>query len=779
MNSCKNILSFFLILAYHYVYAQTVDNNLNTWHKENPIEKIYLHLDRKDYFAGQTCWFKSYFLSDFLPSVHNSTLFVELINRNGEIILKKVLPVFNTVAYGQLELPDTLSTNTYHIRAYTPLMLNHSKEYLYNTSIRVYGKTLKNNNTYINNSDQLLFFPEGGTLLTDVENRIAFKGINAIGLPVNITATIKDDLGNAITQIKSTHDGMGTFVLRPQKGRVYVAQVKDKTIPLPQHVSEGTAVHLTPTSKSIHYKLAWAGGKQFTPTYLVGQMQHKVVVKQKIDSSLEGQINTLDLPSGILQCTFFNEDGIPLAERLVFINNKEYILKASLQKNLVDFKPRKKNTFSINFNQPTEGNFSISITDENYNEPGPRKDNIISSFLLTSDIPGYVHNPAFYFSDNNSAQEALDLIMLTNGWRRFNWKQVTQNHLPKPIYTDPGYISLSGKVNVRDSKKNFANRDLLAWIATSDSGRALQMLKTDAEGQFKMDSLIFFDKAKILFSDVMGNKNKFITVELNTDSLYQSYAIPILKKPIATNTNTTLHTNMQTAYSTSIKGGGVLLDNVHIEGRRLTLEELEKKYVSGMFAGNINARTINLTGQFIPQFNIFEWLMGRVPSLSVNRTSPFFDNYRLYFRKQPVQLFLDEMQMQDASFISSIPASQIALIKIYPQFIGARGNAPAIAVYTKRGEDLNEAIESTGDIIDYDGYSIIKEFYSPDYSTPPDINYSDNRLTLTWIPEIITSSSQKSIPVDFYNTDRTKKFKIVVEGVTKNGQLLMLEQVIE
>ncbi|MCH5684987.1 hypothetical protein LWM68_12490 [Niabella sp. W65] len=162
-------------------------------------------------------------------------------------------------------------------------------------------------------------------------------------------------------------------------------------------------------------------------------------------------------------------------------------------------------------------------------------------------------------------------------------------------------------------------------------------------------------------------------------------------------------------------------------------------------------------------------MIGRVPSLTVQRNSQFFDNYKLYFRQQPVQLFLDEMLMQDANFISTIPPNQIALIKIYPQFIGARGNGAAIAVYTKRGDDLNEEMESSGDIVDYDGYSIIKEFYSPDYSTPPDVDYRDNRLTLSWEPEAVVSSDNPHIPIQFYNTDRTKNLKLLQKVSRKRG----------
>ncbi|WP_346239037.1 hypothetical protein ABDK00_009900 [Niabella insulamsoli] len=776
MNYLKIIYAALALLALQPSMAQLPEDRLQSWHQKNPIEKVYLHLDRQDYFAGQTSWFKGYFLSDFMPSKKNSTLFVELINSSGAILAKKVLPVFNGVTYGQIELPDTLSTGTYHFRAYSPLMLNHDKSYLYRRPLRVYGKNSGKKDQSMGSS-HLNFFPEGGNLLAGVSNRIAFKATDASGLPLNITAEVKDETGATVATLQSFHDGMGSFNLTPRSDKSYSVSFEGGTFRLPVPISSGLAVSVKSSENRLAYTWQSAGGPMYAPAYVIGQMQHITMFKQPV-SGTSGEMNTGELPSGVLQLTFFNTEGLPLAERLVFVNNQEYRLNATLEKEAFSMKPRGKNQWSILFNEALAGNFSVAVTDDNFNEAGPRKNNIISSFLLTSDIPGYVHNPAFYFSGQADAPRAIDLVMLTNGWRRFNWKNVNEED-KKPLYKDPGYISLSGQVNVRGSKKNFAERELLVWMATPDSGRSIEMIKTDAEGRFKMDSIVFFDKAKILFSDVMGDKSKFITVKLDTDSLYQTFDLPRLQTPRFTNTNTSLAGNMQSAYASYNRGSGVLLDNVNIAGRRLTLEELEKKYMSGMFAGNINARTINLTGQFVPQLNIFEWIIGRVPGLTVQRNSQFFDNYQLYFRRQPVQLFLDEMRMQDASFIASIPPNQIALIKIYPQFIGARGNNAAVAIYTKRGDDLNEEMERSGDIVDYDGYSIIKEFYSPDYATPPDIDYRDNRLTLDWQPEVIVDSTQQQIPVRFYNTDRTKKIKIVAEGVTEDGRLLMLEQTVE
>jgi hypothetical protein len=143
----------------------------------------------------------------------------------------------------------------------------------------------------------------------------------------------------------------------------------------------------------------------------------------------------------------------------------------------------------------------------------------------------------------------------------------------------------------------------------------------------------------------------------------------------------------------------------------------------------------------------------------------------------PMTLYLDEIET-DASFISSIPASQVAMVKVYNSFVGAVGNGAGgvLAIYSKKGADLYNSASIT-DIVRYQGYSVIKEFYSPDYSVDTAaIKKQDNRITLFWAPQIVVSSINGNISFTFYNNDRTKQFKIVVEGMTIDGKLLMLEK---
>lgn len=788
MRFLKLMVALLAITSTHPVSGQDFVTRLETWNEKNPIEKTYLQLDRDTYFSGQTLWFKAYFLSGFLPSAANSTLFVELLNNQSALVIKKIVPVFGALSYGQFDLPDSLPTGSYQIRAYTPLMLNFDKSYLFSQRILIYGRNKQRSIPAPASAITLRFFPEGGNLVSGLPNNIAFKAADANGLPAAVSGEVRDGQNRIITRFSSRHDGMGQLMLTPAAGMQYHALLAGQPpVNLPESSPEGLVLNLTNGTGSKSFTLNYRGNRQ-APAYMVGQMQHQIVFKQPLNPAtgnrISGIIQTGNLPSGVLQVTFFNKDGMPLAERLTFVNNKEYILPATFRTDTLNNAPRKKNHFSITLPDSVTGNFSVSVTDADYESGGYRPQNIYSTFLLTSDIPGYVHAPRYYFSNDPGAAEAAELLMLTNGWRRFRWTDVAANTLPEPQHKDPGFISLSGKATIAGSGKSFADRDLLVWVAT-DSGRSLQTIKTDAEGRFKMDSMIFFNKARVLFSDVMGKKNKFLTIKLNADSLTRSYALPPLKLPIdpVAGSGSTLASKMATAYFDYTRGEGVMLDSVVVLGTKTRLQKLEERYMSGLFAGGINARTIDLTREFIPNLNIFDYLQGRIPSLTIERSGQF-ENYRLFYRqagaRQPMQLYLDEMPV-DAGMIAAIPPSDIALVKVFPNFVGAPGGGAGgvLAVYTKRGDELNNAMESSATIVDYEGYSIMKEFYAPDYATPADNQYTDYRLTLDWKPEIFISGKDQRIAIPFYNNDRTKRFKVVAEGITTTGKLLMLERYVE
>ncbi len=795
----KGWLSLLMLFNALVAGAQQPEELLTQWAQSSPIEKIYLHFDRDNYIAGETAWFKAYLYSDFLPDTISSTLYTELIHGSSGILVRKILPVISGTTHGQLELPDSLSSGYYQVRAYTATMLNHDTGFIYQRSFFIYGKKNKNkSNDLAENKIRLEFFPEGGNLVQGFVNTVAFKATDENGLPVSIKGIVKDDKNDTLASLNTYHDGMGVFELDPVQGKQYYAVLNDRQGPsfsLPASTARGIALSIIPHPQGEFFEIKQPKGDSvFHAAYMIGQMQHHVLFRQQftgVREEMQGVINTQRLHSGILQVTVFNKEGYPLAERLCFVNNKEYIQPAELVADTVDFSPRARNHFKIQLKDTVQGSFSVSVTDPDRDDGGIREENIFSRLLLSSDIRGSVHAPAYYFrSDEDSVKTALDLLMMTNGWRRFRWTELLKNKQPAVRNRDAAFITLEGKALLRGSKKPFAEKQLLVLITLPDKKRITQLTITDKQGYFKIDSILFFGTGRLLFTDIRGKKSQYIDIKLSGDTLTRSFHLRPTDDVVQAgmkNWDTANVPGIAIDYDAIQKANGLMLEEVRVKvTKKSPLEELEDKYTNGIFSG-MAEKSIDLVNseEAMPYNNIFEYLQARVNGLQV-----FNDglDYRVFYRQLPtvsalgnipMTLYLDEIPT-DASFISSIPGNQVALVKVYSSFIGASGNAPGgvLAIYTKKGADYvnTRGFASYGK---YEGYSIIKEFYAPDYGVKKDENMKpDNRITLDWRPDILSNYINPSIPFGFYNNDRSRKFRVVVEGMTTSGKMVSLEKII-
>ena len=794
----KSPITGILLMACLPALAQKPEDILQQLSERSPIEKVYFHFDRENYMAGETAWFKTYLFSDFFPDTISTTLYVELLNDSSGIVIRKILPVFFGNSNGQFELPDSLKTGYYFIRAYSPTIFARDPEFICQQNIFIYGR--KNEHGSLLEKPKtwrLEFFPEGGNLITGLINTVAFKTTNEYGLPVTTSGKIKNEKDETLAAFTVYHDGMGMFDLTPFANEKYYAVLNDDATGhkyyLPGQTDKGILFKVISTGRKKYFELVQPTNNPFfQAAYMIGQMQHHIVFRQDFPQDrkeISGIIDVSHLNSGILQVTVFNKDNIPLSERLSFVNNGEYIQKAELLADTVNFSEKAKNSFHISFKDIVQGFFSVAVTDPEYGLHATRQQNIISTLLLTSDLKGYIHNPAYYFSENSdSVQNALDLVMMINGWRRFKWSNLLNNNIPAAVHKDEGYISMTGHLYIKGTKKTFADKPFIIFIYNPDSSRMMRMSTTDASGYFKVDSLLFFDRARVLFKDIRGKKSDLLEVKLSNDSLARNFQIPRIDNQ---NFYTPLFMGESQEkkwafdYDAILKAEGKLLTGVTVKAKKKNpVQELEEKYASGLFSG-FSERIIDLvnTTDVITQENILEYLSYKVPGLNITRDGL---DYYIYYRQIaslssmgliPMTLYLDEIET-DASSISSIPVNQVAMVKVYNSFVGAVGNGAGgvLAIYTKKGTDLYNSASIT-DIVRYQGYSVIREFYTPDYLVDTaSIKKQDKRITLFWAPQFFVNSINGNIPVTFYNNDRTKQFKIVVEGMTIDGKLLLIEK---
>lgn len=785
------LLVLLQVVCILFVAAQQPEALLEKWSASHPIEKVYLHMDRDNYVAGETAWFKAYLSSEWQPDTISTTLYVELLNERSAVISRKTLPVFLGAANGDIELGDSLSTGMYTIRAYTATMMNQDPGFVYKRGLFIYGKRQKAPAAETQQTLQMNFFPEGGNMVEGVNNNIAFKATNNSGLPVNVNGVIKNSKGEKVTEFTSWHDGMGMFELTPLPGEKYQAEIANAgiTINFPASVTKGIALMVIPHPDGYFFELQQpVNDPVFTAAYMVGQMQHHVVFRQQFNApkaSMQGVINTQHLNSGILQVTFFNKEGMPLAERLCFVNNKEYVQPVELKADTLNLSARGRNHFIISLKDTVRGNISVSVSDADYLMSNVSSENIYTGLLLTSDLKGYVHDPAYYFSgDDDSVKTALDLVMMTNGWRRFKWTEL--NKIPANGFKDNAYITLSGKATLQGTRKPFDDKQLMLMISGVNKKRSTHLIQTDSDGRFKLDSLVFFDKNRLFFSDVRGKKSQYIDVTMSADSLYRGFSLPAIAPLPNSFAVSSYQTKWQMDYEAIQKANGQMLEGITLKVQKKTsMEQLDDTYTSGAFSGNAE-KAIDLVNsdEANPYQNIFDYLQSRVNGLQISSDGA---DYSVYYRQPtsavssmgniPMTLYLDEIQT-DASFISSIPANQIALVKVFSSFVAATSNGAGgvLAIYTKKGTDFSGSgsLFNTGN---YNGYSIVKEFYAPNYKVNKE-EKPDNRITLDWQPAVFINSIDPRIGFSFYNNDRTKSFKITIEGMTLSGKLVHLEKII-
>ena len=742
-------------------------------------------MDRETYIAGETAWYKAYLYSDYQPDTISSVLYVELANGNGDIITRSVVPVLFGTASGHVDIPDSLFAGYYQLRSYSPTMLNIDSGFINTQRVFIYGR--KPEKPVITEKKiRLEFFPEGGTLFTGVSNFIAYKATDEKGLPINVSATLLNERNETVTTFSSYHDGMGIIELTPMPGEKYVVMVDQDAnatrFPLPESTKKGLGLSIIPHPQGYFFEVKQQGNDpSFRAAYMVGHMQHHTVFRQDFknrNDEIQGLINTQKLSSGILQVTFFNADHQPLAERICFVNNKEYLLTGKIVADTLDFSRRGKNKLSIQLQDTIRGNFSVSIIDAAFAHNRSREANILSGLLLTGDLKGYIHQPAYYFSsDHDSVKTALDLVMMTNGWRRFRWEELASRSKQALRYKDPSFITLAGKITLRDTKRPFDEKPVLLLLVAADSTQSVHLTQTDKQGNFHLDSMLFFGRSRLMFADTRGKKSQFLDAHLSGDSITRQFALPSSVHPRETWQSSTEQSRFDEDYEKIYSEKGFLMQGVTVKAvkKKSQLEELEERYTSGSFSTD-SRKVFDLVNTDDAKYynTISDFLRAKGFALGT-RTMPTISSLGEY----QTEIYVDEF-LTDEDLLETIPLNRVAMIKIYSTFSGSWGGGPggAIAIYTKKDEDVWSASDARTSIKIYNGYSVIKEFYAPDYSFQPQTAEPDNRITLAWRPNIKVNNVNPRIPLRFYNNDRTKSYKIIVEGMTYDGKMLMIEQTI-
>ncbi|CAM4169548.1 hypothetical protein SAMN06265348_105348 [Pedobacter westerhofensis] len=639
-------------------------------------------------------------------------------------------------------------------------------------------------------NDDVQFFPEGGELVKGVPTQIAFKAINQKGLGIDLTGTLTDNDGNQITTFTSSHLGMGSFYLNAEGTKTYKANItfKDgskKSFDLPKAVESGISVQVNTTNPElVNFKIVANDGyfqqNQGKSISIVAQNGGRVyyAAQSKLQTQVTAaKIPTSKFPSGIIQMTLFGSDGQPISERMFFVLHKN-AMNLTLKSDLPAYKPRQKVRMTISAKDSTThlvGDFSLSVTDL---QKVPVDENtettILSSLLLTSDLKGFVERPNYYFvkTDEKKRQE-LDVLMLTQGYRRFSYKEILANRFPVTTFMPEQGITFTGTLRDRTGmplKK--------AGLRLTSPGRTLSsQALTSNMGVFTFPNLVFEDGAELVINANYGAGNN------NMIMLDAPFVPDITKNPA----EATEVANIDSTLSSYLDNSKKQYSNLR------TLKEV--KITGATVKKPSHTDYIALTGlSMMPdhmiageRFADCNDLMMCLKTMAVGMT---FDVDKFYVSRSynqgdrtPVQIFINGNAV-DAISVSSVMPKDVESVEIFTQdqlgivFKQYQCNG-VIVINTKKVEKSNMSLADLKKLMPQNnilkftpkGYTRAKDFYSPKYVTQTS-SYTGNdlRTTIYWNPKVITNATGDTA-VEFYNADGRGTYRAVIEGVDVNGNV--------
>ena len=484
-------LMLFFICATGHLFAQQKDTAAIAFYSDNfPQETIHLHTDKEAYLPGETIWFKAYILANERPTAFSTNLYADLLDAKGKLLEHKTMPIVSATADSYFNLPDSNMQPVYSIRAYTSWMLNFDTAFIYHKTISIINPDA----AVISEKPDisLRFFSEGGNFIAGLYNYVSFKATQSNGLPYDITAVIKNSKGQLIDTINSVHDGMGIIKFIPDAGEMYYAEWKDnkgeyRRTPLPELQEQGILLHTQQVKNDLYYLISTTGNTDNLQQLKVVASMHQAVLYTaaiKMDGNAVTQkINTKDFSDGILQLTVYDKNNMPVSERIVFVNNDKYSFQANVNITEKSLAKRGLNKINIAVPDTLNSNLSVAIFDANL-EQEQTGTNIYTDLLLQGDIRGTINNAAWYFE--NKTEEAkgyLDLVMQTNGWRRYNWNNVIAGQTPTVTYPRDSYLNIFGKAT--DTKQQgVANQMINLIVQTKDSAKQWYLPVTNKDGSF-------------------------------------------------------------------------------------------------------------------------------------------------------------------------------------------------------------------------------------------------------------------------------------------------------
>ena len=571
---------------------------------------------------------------------------------------------------------------------------------------------------------------------------------------------------------------MGVFTMNPIDNETYYITAKTndsitKRFDLPAVEPKGISIAMSHYKQEIRFEVQKTEATEWPQKlFLLAHTRGKLSILQPITPERTfGKMNDSLFTEGITHFMLIDQQGNALSERLIFVpDHKPNQWQVTTDK--PTYGKREKISLQIaakdHEGNPVEGTFSVSITDRKSIQPDSLADNILSNLLLTSDLKGYVEDPAFYFLNQDARTlRSIDYLMLTHGWRRHK----IENVLRTPSMNFTNYIEKGQTISGRIRGFFGGNVKKGPICVLAPKYNIVATTETDEKGEFIVNTS-FRDSTTFLVQ--ARTKKGFAGVDIEIDT--PPYPVPTHKAPYFNGATTFMEDYLLNTRDQYYMEGGMRVYNL----KEVTVTaKRERPSSKSIYTGGINTYTVEedrLQGYGQTAFDAAT----RLPSVTIMNGSEI----HIRNNPEPAAIVIDDIVYDDASdILKDIQISDMSSISLLRGadaiILGPRASGGAIVITLK--DPRNLPAKPAQGIITYTplGYSESVEFYHPTYDTPEKKNEqrSDFRSTVYWNPELRLDAEGKAT-IEYYTPDSTAPEDIIIEGVDKNGKVCRLQQTI-
>ena len=765
-----------------------------------PHEKLYVHTDRANYERGDTVRFRAYLMDTRLEATaYSRYVYAELL-ADSQVISREMVKDDHGVFSGYISLGDTLRSGNYTLRFYTRHLSSlPDLRYFYRQIIvggRPFQDYRKESVTRMAASYHGSFFPEGGHLPSGCASRVAFKALSSDGLGTDVQGFVLNQRGDTVTTLSSVHRGMGFFNLEPIPDDSYTAvcrnrEGKELRFALPK-VEPVSAVALRVDIRKDDFWVRLNSGTVVSSGYsLRVEYRDSVLLHAAFSGSTPLRVPRSPLPPGVLRFVLLDGSGVPLSGRTAFNWNPSVRADVDFSACLKEDKGRSFWDITMGLRdtsgEPLSGTLSVSVTDDRYALQDTTV-NILSSFLLSSDLQGYVEDPSFYFSsDDSRTSYLLDLLMLTQGWVKYSLVPSRSTFLVESSQC------ISGKVVSEYSEKKCIP-DAVVTLFSFDKTVMLQT-RSDASGCFRFDSLSFPQGTHFILQARKEKGGTGVALLVDRDSILPVHSsLPIyadwfraeMDEPIVAEQSgddpSPASVDMFQRSSTDPFSMEQYLDEVVVSTQKI---EKKKRYaIESLMAHSDWNKTYHVDEMTLSPYSSIKDLLINTPGVGRavdSQAGDFFYITRLCMGMNstppPALLMVDGLETSYSELVA-IPVSiveSVELVKDAAQmaYIGSKASNGAILISTKSGLGTIGKKASNFRMIRPMGYQLKREFYSPFYPiVQKSANNSENNCkTIYWLPALPLNKTGSQLE---FSDPGQSRLTFVVQGIASNGQLVSL-----